>query len=97
MSVYQIETPEQLKAISKLSIDGSARNMATAWSAEQRRKGGSIWDGRIRIVFRSEPGKRICALEIDDRHGGTRETAHFHYNSALNWCKGHLKEATKNG
>lgn len=91
---FLFETPEQLKEVAGLCLDGSAAkvmNVARMWSAERRKKQHTPWDGKIGASFYTEEHKRCACVFRLSTGDGLCVMGWLKYNLALRWCETHLR------
>lgn len=85
---FRVATPEQLKALAGLTIQGNAMNTAKVWSASRRRTGTSPLDGSIFVRFSGD--RMRDAVILRNTGDEMKELAWLKYNTALHFCQRNL-------
>lgn len=85
---FKVATPEQLKTLAGLTIQGNAMNTARVWSASRRRMGTSPLDGSIFVRFSGD--KLRDAVILRNTGDEMKELAWLKYNTALHYCQQNL-------
>lgn len=93
---FKFSHPDQLKEIAAFSKDGKdeqIRRTAIVWSATQRQKGKTPWDGRIGVSFYTEGRERKACVFRFSTNDQMYVLGWLKYNTALEWCRENLVEA----
>lgn len=90
---FKFSHPDQLKEIAAFSKDGKDEQIhrtAIVWSATQRQKGKTPWDGRIGVSFYTEGRERKACVFRFNTNDQMYVLGWLKYNAALKWCEERL-------